>query len=219
MKVAEKGKVPEKVKVADKKIRVLIADDLQPMLKGFQDILIFAEDIEIVGLAESPEETVRMAGELQPDVLMLDMVMDRYDLSVGAKVIRSVRDNSPHTRILVHTAYDNLVGEAKKAGADKAVLKIDINSLKEIQRAIHDTYDSFSSPIPEEILEGQAQLTPREKDVLALITKGYDTKKIAEELVISGPTVKGHTTSIFSKLGVKNRNEAAALNHRYHLTD
>jgi NarL family two-component system response regulator LiaR len=207
------------VKVADKKIRVLIADDLQPMLKGFQDILQFAADIEIVGMAASPEETVRMAGDLKPDVLMLDMVMDRYDLSKGAKVIRRVRDMSPQTRILVHTAYDNLIEEARRAGAHKAVSKIDINSLEEIQRAVHDTYDCFTPPIPEEMLEGLSQLTPREKEVLALITKGYDTKKIAEELVISRPTVKGHTTSIFGKLGVKNRNEAAALDHKYHLAD
>jgi DNA-binding NarL/FixJ family response regulator len=130
-----------------------------------------------------------------------------------------VRENSPQTRILVHTAYDALVEEAKRAGADKALLKIDINSLEEIRRAIRSTYNSFTAPVPEEILEGQAQLTSREKEVLVLITKGYDTKKISDTLVISIPTVKGHTTSIFGKLGVKNRNEAAALDHKYHLSD
>ena len=201
-----------------RRLRVLIVDDLQTVLKGFQDILVYAKDIEIVDTANSAESAVRKTEILKPDVIMLDMSFNRDD-TLGIQAIRKIRENSPLTRIMVHTAYEHLAEEARKAGAHKVYYKTDVNSLEEITQAIHDTYDCFDSPNPDMVKEKYEELTVREKEVLALLSQGYTNKKIATNLFITEATVRNHTQAIFGKLGVSNRTEAAALDHRFSLSN
>jgi DNA-binding NarL/FixJ family response regulator len=206
------------VTAENKRLRVLIVDDLQTVLKGFQDILAYAKDIEIVDTANSAESAVRKTELLKPDIVMLDMSFSMHDDTLGGQAIRKIREVSPATRILVHTAYEDQAVIARKMGAHKVYYKTEVNSFDEITRAIHDTYDCFDDSIPAEVAQLYASLSPREKEVLALMTQGHTNKQIAKDLTITEDTVKNHTHNIFGKLSVSTRSMAIALVNKYHLS-
>jgi NarL family two-component system response regulator LiaR len=201
------------------RITTLLIDDHRVVRQGLRDFLELQEDIEVIGEAASGEEGVKLAGELLPDVVLMDMVLPGID---GVEATRRVKSVSPSTRIIVLTSFadDDKVFPAIKAGAISYLLK-DVQP-EELARAIRAAQrgeavlhsevaaklmQEFSAPRTNE--DPVEQLTEREMDVLRLIAKGKSNKEIADSLVISEKTVKTHVSNILSKLHLADRTQAA----------
>jgi DNA-binding NarL/FixJ family response regulator len=196
-------------------IRVVLADDHAVVRQGLRTFLDLQEDIEVVAEASDGEEAVEAAERLDPDVVLLDLVMPRLD-GVGAlERLRAVR-----ARVVVLTSFgdDDKLFAALRAGAAGYLLK-DVQPT-ELVRAIRSAHagESPLSPaiatrVVEEVSQGPASahddLTPRELDVLALIARGRSNKVIARELGVAEKTVKTHVSHILGKLGVSDRTQAA----------
>ncbi|MFP4436662.1 MAG: response regulator [Chloroflexaceae bacterium] len=201
-------------------ISVLLVDDHQVVRQGLRDFLELQDDLDVVGEAGSGEEGVKLARDLLPDVVLMDLVMPTgID---GVEATRRVKDVSPSTRIIVLTSFadDNKVFPAIKAGAISYLLK-DISpedlahAIRAAQRneaVLHPEVaaklmQEFSTPRTSETpLE---HLTEREMDVLRLIARGKSNKEIADTLIISEKTVKTHVSNILSKLHLADRTQAA----------
>ena len=200
-------------------ITVLLIDDHRVVRQGRRDFLELQDEIEVIGEAASGEEGVKLAQELLPDVVLMDMVLPGID---GVEATRRVKTVSPSTRIIVLTSFadDDKVFPAIKAGAISYLLK-DVQP-EELARAIRAAQrgeavlhsevaaklmQEFSTPRTAD--DPVEQLTEREMDVLRLIAKGKSNKEIADMLVISEKTVKTHVSNILSKLHLADRTQAA----------
>ena len=202
-------------------ITVMIVDDHEMVRRGACGYLEAQADISIVAQASSGEEAVRFAQEFIPDVVLMDLVMPGMD---GVEATRRVKNISPRTQIVILTSFhqDEYIFPALQAGAISYLLK-DVKAtdlLDAIRRAargeatLHPRIASrviktFRNLVPEEATPFTL-LTEREMEVLKLIAKGYSNEKIAEKLVISVGTVKGHVSNILSKLHLVDRTQAAA---------
>jgi NarL family two-component system response regulator LiaR len=176
------------------------------------------EDIECVGSASDGEEALRLCDSLDPDVVLLDMVMPGMD---GPTVTRAIRQRHPNTEVLALTAfYDaDLVRRVLEAGAIGYELKG--ASMSELARAIrsaHQGQSTLAREAMQALVNGADSgpgagndLTERERQVLLLMTEGLSNAEIAERLVISLSTVKAHTSHIYEKLGVSSRSQAVSL--------
>jgi len=202
-------------------ITVMIVDDHEMVRRGACSYLEAQPDISVVAQAGSGEEAVRLAQEFIPDVVLMDLVMPGMD---GVDATRKVKDVSPRTQIIILTSYhqDEYIFPALQAGAISFLLKdVKASELVEaIRRAargeatLHPkiaarVIKTFRSLEPEEATPFMI-LTEREMEVLKLIAKGYSNDKIADQLVISVGTVKGHVSNILSKLHLVDRTQAAA---------
>jgi NarL family two-component system response regulator LiaR len=202
-------------------ITVMIVDDHEMVRRGACSYLEAQPDISVVAQASSGEEAVRLAQEFIPDVVLMDLVMPGMD---GVEATRRVKDISPRSQIVILTSFhqDEFIFPALQAGAISYLLKdVKASELVEaIRRAargeatLHPriaarVIKTFRSLEPEEATPFIA-LTEREMEVLKLIAKGYSNDKIAETLVISMGTVKGHVSNILSKLHLVDRTQAAA---------
>ena len=202
-------------------ITVMIVDDHEMVRRGACSYLEAQPDISVVAQASSGEEAVKLAQEFIPDVVLMDLVMPGMD---GVEATRRVKDISPRSQIVILTSFhqDEFIFPALQAGAISYLLKdVKASELVEaIRRAargeatLHPRIASrviktFRSLEPEEATPFIA-LTEREMEVLKLIAKGYSNDKIAEQLVISVGTVKGHVSNILSKLHLVDRTQAAA---------
>jgi NarL family two-component system response regulator LiaR len=200
-------------------ITVLLIDDHRVVRQGLRDFLELQDDIEVIGEAASGEEGVRLAQELLPDVVLMDMVLPGID---GVEATRRVKAVSPSTRIIVLTSFadDDKVFPAIKAGAISYLLK-DVQP-EELARAIRAAqrgeavlHSEVAAKLMQEFSAPRTadnpveQLTEREMDVLRLIAKGQSNKEIADTLVISEKTVKTHVSNILSKLHLADRTQAA----------
>jgi NarL family two-component system response regulator LiaR len=212
--------------MTDDKIEVLIADDHPVVRQGLRALLELEEDIEVVGEAQDGVEAVEKVEELVPDVVLMDLAMPRLE---GVTATRRIKEISPKTRVLVLTSYaeDEQVFGAMKAGATGYLLK-DVEP-QELIQAIRCTQrdEPVLSPLIAKKLIGeisqpkakqsipQANLTPKEREVLGLVAKGKSNKEIADSLSLSEKTVKNYIGNILSKLYLSNRTEAAlyALQH------
>jgi DNA-binding NarL/FixJ family response regulator len=208
-------------------IRVLLADD-QPLIRtGFRMILEETGDIDVVGEAQDGTEAVRLAGELSPDVILMDVRMPGVD---GIEATRQIVARNRTARILILTTFDldEYAFAALRAGASGFVLK-DV-PLDELARAIHSVAsgDAVVSPrVTRRLLDVYAtqlpgppggasgpahaalgQLTPREQEVLLEVATGLTNTEIAEKLTVSEATVKTHVGSILAKLDLRNRVQA-----------
>jgi len=202
-------------------ITVMIVDDHEMVRRGACSYLEAQTDISVVAQAGSGEEAVRLAQEFIPDVVLMDLVMPGID---GVEATRQVKNASPRTQIIILTSFhqDEFIFPALQAGAISFLLK-DVKAtelLEAIRRAargeatlhpkiaarviktFRDLANEDAAPI--------TALTDREMDVLKLIAKGYSNDRIAEQLVISVGTVKGHVSNILSKLHLVDRTQAAA---------
>ena len=201
-------------------ITVLIVDDHDMVRQGAKGYLEAQPDIAVVGEAENGDEAVRLAREYIPDVVLMDLVMPGMD---GVAATRRVKDVSPRTQIIVLTSYhqDEHIFPALQAGAISYLLK-DVRAkelVAAIQRAARGEatlHPRVAARVIKQFRGGEpgtrsafTELTDRELEVLALIARGHTNQKIAEELVISVGTVKGHVSNILSKLHLADRTQAA----------
>jgi two-component system, NarL family, response regulator LiaR len=202
-------------------ITVMIVDDHEMVRLGACSYLEAQPDISVVAQAGSGEEAVKLAQEFIPDVVLMDLVMPGMD---GVETTRRVKNISPRTQIVILTSFhqDEFIFPALQAGAISYLLK-DVKA-KELVEAIRRAargeatlhpriavrvIKTFRSLEPEESNPFTA-LTERELEVLKLIAKGTSNDKIADQLVISVGTVKGHVSNILSKLHLVDRTQAAA---------
>jgi len=208
-------------------IRVIIVDDHQIVRKGTSALLAIKTDIEVVGEACNGKEAVDLAARLQPDVILMDMLMPEMD---GVEAIRQIKARQPGVCILVLTSFaaDDKVFPAIKAGAEGYLLKD--SSPQELVDAIHQVYDGESSLHPtiarkvlHELLHGPNPvmgtdpLTAREMDVLKHVARGLSNSEIADILFISEATVRNHVSNILGKLHLSSRVQATLYALRYGL--
>lgn len=202
-------------------ITILLVDDHQVVRQGVRAFLDAQPDFSVVGEAESGEEAVQLASQEVPDVILMDLVMPG---SVdGVEATRQVKNSSPRTQVVVLTSYheDEHIFPAIRAGAISYVLKdIGPDELAEvIRKAAHGEavlHPRVAARLIQEV-QGRrklstnpfTELSDREMEVLRLIAAGSSNAEIAEKLVLSQKTVKGHVSNILSKLHLADRTQAA----------
>lgn len=202
------------------KTSILIADDEPTFRSGLRALLKSANELALVGDAETGGEAIRLAAELQPDIILMDINMPGVN---GIEATRRILNTSPHIGILILTMFedDDSVFAAMRAGARGYLLK---GALKaEILRAIQTVEGGgvvFGAAIAQRMMRYFAgvkpiessdlfpELTDREREILALIAEGRSNNEIAQRLVLSGKTIRNHITNIFSKLQVADRAHA-----------
>ena len=203
-------------------IRVLIVDDHAVVREGLRTFLELQDGIAVVGEAANGAEAVQRAGELAPDVILMDLVMPGLD---GIGAMRALRDGASSSRVIVLTSFldDERLMPAIEAGAAGYLLK-DVEP-SELARAVRGAHAgeamidptvagrllrTLSGPRSPAIVDAE-RLTRREHEVLALIAAGRSNKRIAFELGIAEKTVKTHVGHVLAKLGVSDRTQAALL--------
>jgi NarL family two-component system response regulator LiaR len=202
-------------------VTVLIADDHAVVREGVRAFLETQSDLAVVGAAASGEEAVELASALVPDVVLMDLLMPGIG---GVEAIRRIKRSSPRTRVVVLTSYhgDEHVFPALRAGALSYVLKdVGPTELAEAVRQAVRGEPVLSPPVASRVireLTGRAsdlnpfsELSDREVEVLRLIAEGLANAEIAERLVISEKTVKGHVSNILDKLHLADRTQAAVF--------
>jgi len=189
-------------------IKIIIADDHPHEISGFADLLEFAEGITVIGKAKTAQQAVKQAIEKRPDVILLDMVWNRNQ-DEGVSAIGQIHKGASETRILVMTAYDEMIELAKRAGADKVIHKDYLNSKETLVEQIIAAYETRL--LPKGQLISTNVLSSRELAVLELMCEGLSDNAIGSRLFISGKTVKKYATKIYRKLEVNNRTEATAF--------
>lgn len=203
----------------NKPIRVLVVDDHAIIRKGLKAVLDLVPDIELVGEAENGRQAIRLDLELQPDVILMDLMMPELD---GISSIREIKTQRPEARILVLTNFagEDMIFPAIKAGAMGYHLKESSpNTLEEAIRQVYRGEPSLHPLIAKKVLEElhappedekfYETLTKRELEILNLIAQGLENREIAQQLVVSEATVRTHVSNILGKLHLASRTQAA----------
>ena len=199
-------------------VRVLIVDDHAIVRRGIQMLLDTDPSIQIVGEAEDCQDAVRKAEMLQPDVILMDLVIPQGG---GIEAIEEIKRDSPHLKVIVLTTFGDepRVKAAMEAGADGYLLKdADGDALLQAVHAAqqgampihpHVAHHLVRNLTKREEMNGREPLTEREKEILRLVSQGMSNKAIARDLSLSVGTVKVHVSHILDKLSVSNRTEAS----------
>jgi NarL family two-component system response regulator LiaR len=201
------------------KLTILIADDHPLVREALHQSLEGEEDMKVVAEASDGEEAVKLASELKPNVVVMDIVMPRLN---GIEATRKIKEIAPDTAILILTAYDDdeYVLGLLDAGAAGYLLKSArgrdlvgaIRAIRSGESVLHPKIiakllkRATTAPVGEH--KASDLLSERESEILKLVTSGMSNKEIAEKLFLSQRTVKSHLTNIFNKLNVASRSEA-----------
>ena len=211
---------------ATQSVRVLIVDDHAMVRSGLQDFVSAFDWMEPVGEAGNGLEAVEFCATHEVDVVLMDLVMPEMD---GSEATRRIIALGKPVKIIALTSFheQDLVQQALEAGATSYLLKnVSAEELAAAIRAAHRGRSILAPEATEALIQATRQrpgigfdLTPRERDVLALLVSGLSNLEISQQLSISIPTVKYHLTSIFAKLGARNRVEAATIALEHNLVD
>ena len=203
------------------KIKVLIVDDHQVVRQGLRTFLELQEDILVVGEAGDGQSAVEMVRQLNPNIVLMDLVMPRLD---GISATRQVKSLGSDVKVIALTSFteDDKVFPAIQAGASSYLLKdVSPDDLVEAIRAVYRGEARLHPDIARKLMEQVAHQTPspreshvddlteRELDVINLVAHGFNNQEIANELVISEKTVKTHISNILSKLQLEDRTQLA----------
>jgi NarL family two-component system response regulator LiaR len=201
-------------------IRVLIVDDHAVVREGLRAFLELQEGIDVAGEAADGNEAIEAARRVRPDVILMDLVMPQLD---GVAAMRLLRERVPETRVIVLTSFldDDKLLPALRSGAGGYLLKnADPPEVARAVRAAHAGEALLDPVVAARLVETLAadgvedpldRLTPREREVLVLIGRGFPNKRIALELDVSEKTVKTHVGHVLAKLGVTDRTQAAVF--------
>ena len=197
----------------ERKIRILLADDHLIVRMGMASILSFEEDMEVVGEAGNGLDAVKMAAELSPDVVLMDLQMPELG---GADASAKIHEANPNIKILILTTFGTSADLKKAMDGGAAGALIKNSSQNEIIAAIRGAVvgeRTVSSEIRHTLRDLQSipELSPRQLEILNLIAKGFSNSEIAGIAGISLETVKDHIKKILMRLGVSSRTEAASL--------
>ena len=209
-----------------KPIRVLLVDDHAVVRSGLAGFLLAFADMKLVGEAASGEEAVSLCRQVQPDVVLMDLMLPGMD---GAAATRAIRERCPDIKVIVLTSFqeEELVQRALQAGAISYLLKnVSVDELADAIRAAVAGQPTLAPEATQALIHATTKppdpeigLTSREREVLALMVQGLSNPDIAGRLVLSRSTVKFHVSSILLKLGVSGRTEAVAFALQHHLVD
>lgn len=212
-------------------IRVLICDDQDLVCEGLKGILSTDPELEVAGIANDGAQAVDMIPTCKPDLVLMDLKMPIMN---GVQATREIHEKYPQVKILVLTTYDadEWVFDAIRAGAHGYLLKD--TTREQLLRAIRETVAGktpvdpdvagklFSHVLHETATPDAAMaslLSEREREVLCLLAKGLSNAEIAARIFLSEGTVRNYVSSIFEKLGVKDRTQAAVIAIRYGLAN
>ncbi len=207
--------------MSEHSIRVVVADDHDLFREGLRQLLETIPSVEIVGEASDGQEAIRMVADVQPDVILMDINMPRVD---GLRATEYIVKHYPETNVIVLTMYqdDEYAIHAIRAGAKSYLLK---NSRsEEVIEAIHvaanggSTIDAALAPalmreyhrlLTKTPSNNQRHLSDREATLLRLLANGFNNRQIADQLELAESTVKNNLSSLFQKIGVRDRTQAA----------
>ena len=199
-------------------ISVLIVDDHPVVRQGIKSFLETHGELEVKGTACNGEEAIQAVKELQPDVVLMDIVMPGMD---GIEALGHIKSSSPNTRVIALTSFNqnDKVFPAIKAGADGYLLKdVSPSDLVEAIKSVYAGKPALHPDVAQKLMvsfssgRGAAtveELTPREAEVLELVACGLSNDEIADRLIISDKTVKTHVSNILHKLNLSRRTQAA----------
>lgn len=199
-------------------IRLLLVDDHTLVRQGIRSLLETQDDMEVVGEASGGHEAISMAGDLRPDVTLMDLAMPDMN---GMEATRQIKKQHPEIQVLALTMHstDDYLFRALESGASGYVLKeADAAELATAVRAVHAGGAYIYPPLAKRLVEqfllrigsgeertSYGSLTSREQDILRFIGDGLTNEEIAEQLVLSVHTVQTHRSNIMKKLGLHNR--------------
>ena len=199
-------------------IRVMIVDDHAVVRSGLAAFLTVFDDMQLVAEAGSGAEAVELCQKTAVDVVLMDLMMPEMD---GAETTRHLRQRHPDIQVIALTSFreETLVQGALQAGAISYLLKnVSADELAAAIRAAYAGRPTLSPEATAALIQAATrptpvayELTPRELEVLTLMTQGLSNPEMAQKLVVSRSTIKFHVSSILSKLGVNGRTEAVAL--------
>ncbi|MFB9446361.1 response regulator transcription factor [Dactylosporangium vinaceum] len=196
-------------------VRVLVVDDQQLVRDGIASLLGIQPGIEVVGTAAGGEEALQRAAELGPDVVLMDVRMPGLD---GVEATRALRTTHPSCRVVMLTTFDDdqYVALALRAGADGYLLKdLGAAELADAVRLVHRGVAQLDPAVARRLAALRpsalpaADLTTRELEILRLVATGATNREIAGRMFLSEGTVKNHVSRILSRLGLRDRTQAA----------
>ncbi|PGC66753.1 histidine kinase [Bacillus toyonensis] len=213
--------IPRQTEIKDGLIRLLIVDDQPFVRESLSTLLDRYEDINVVGLAEDGDQAIDLCGRLQPHVVLMDLDMQQMD---GVEATKKIKQQWPHIRVLIFTTFQDTKQalDSLRNGADGFLLKsIETLELANTIRLIHSGGTLIDQGMSHKIFEQfdeqnetpqskatAYELTAREIEILQLVAKGLRYNTIASRLYLSNGTVRNYASSAYTKLGVRNKEEA-----------
>ncbi len=213
--------IPRQTEIKDGLIRLLIVDDQPFVRESLRTLLDRYEDLNVVGLAEDGNEAIDLCGRLQPHVILMDLDMQHMD---GVEATKKIKQQWPHIRVLIFTTFQDTKQalESLRNGADGFLLKsIETLELANTIRLIHKGGTLIDQGMSHKIFEkfdeqketpqskaAAYELTAREIEILQLVAKGLRYTTIASRLYLSNGTVRNYASTAYTKLGVRNKEEA-----------